>query len=965
MLQDVARGSRGERAAGRLYEALLAKPPQTRRPAATYRLQLSARFDFDRAAGLVPYLARLGITHVYASPVFRAEPGSSHGYDVMDHNELNPELGGVEAWQRLLAALRHHDMGLVADFVSNHMGVGAANPYWCDVLENGAASPYARMFDIDWAQGEGKLLIPVLGDQYGHVLERGELRLAWSDGAFWLYYWDDRLPLSVPSYHSILNGLPPPDSIQALLRDLPSVLMTGEAEHLRRQVLKRRLRDLVAQDADVARHVEAALVAFNGTPGQPDSFDRLDLLLTSQPWRLADWRVAGEEINYRRFFDINRLAALRMEDPEVFTLVHRLVFKWLADGEVDGLRIDHPDGLYDPTEYFERLQEEYLVRVARTRYEGDVPWDEVEPALRHRLRAGQEEGLRRPLYVVVEKILAHGERVPGPWTIDGTTGYEFLNALNGLFVDRRNGDALTEIYERFTHRRRGFADMVYRKKKLVMADVMASEMNLLARRLYRIAQTWRHTRDFTLNSLRRVLVEYIACLAIYRTYIDNHGEVAERDCRYVEEAVGRAMEHTTSLDPSIFKFLQDTILFGKGEARIFVMKLQQLSGAIMAKAMEDTSFYLYNRLISLNEVGGEPARFGNSVWDFHHRNRDRVENWAGALSATSTHDTKRSEDVRARINVLSEVPEEWKYHLYLWNRIHLRHKLDVGGRLAPDRNEELFLYQTLIGTWPRSWTIGESYRERIKDTVRKALREAKQHTSWINPNTKYEDAVLAFTDHVLDGPETFLADFIPFVRRIMLAALHNGISQVLLKMASPGVPDIYQGCELWDDSMVDPDNRRPVDFGLRERLLDEVERMGPGALYGSLGDPLDEGRLKLFVTRQGLQFRKAHANLFMRGTYVPLETVGGMHRHICAFARMQGGRMAIAVAPRLVYRLLGDDGQLPPFIWHDSAISVPAPGTFREVFTGRVIKSRAVEERPVLLLREVLADLPVALLWRE
>lgn len=979
-----------------LYDDLKRRPPSSVRPSSTYRMQFNRDFRFTHAEALVPYLKELGITHVYASPCFLATPGSPHGYDVFDPGVLNPDVGTPEDFKRLIDTLKRNGMGLIMDFVSNHVGIGGGNPYWMDVLEGGQASPLAHYFDIDWHPTRpdlaGRILVPILGDQYGAVLERGELNLSWRDDGFYLSYFDNVLPVSVNSWGRILGvrleQLPVPERERLLplleaIAGLPSCHQPDPSG--RRVGAVRRIRatlQALAVSPVVRVYIEQAAAHFNGQPGLSTTFDALDQLLGEQPYRLADWRVAGEEINYRRFFDINSLAAIRMEDEAVFQRMHRLVARWMADNDIDGLRIDHPDGLYDPAGYFAHLQEEYLVGQAKRRWSGAGDWAVIEQSLRDRYREDLQEGrapsLVRPLYVVAEKVLAHSEHTPGHWAIDGTTGYEFLNVLNGLFVDQSNDELMDQLYARFIRKRINFNELVYRKKRLIMADAVASEINMLALRLARLAHRNRKTRDFTLNSLRRALVEYVACLGVYRTYVAGGTDGVEpRDQRYIEEAIGRARRKAAALDPSIFDFLQQILLLQDPDALVFVMKLQQLTGAIMAKGMEDTCFYIYNRLISLNEVGGEPQRFGSSVWEFHARNRERASNWPGALSTTSTHDTKRSEDVRARINVLSEIPELWKYHLWLWNRIHLIHKRRVNGRLAPDRNEEMYLYQTLVGTWPRSLSLDETYRERVRNTMRKALREAKLHTSWLNNNLEYEEAVLGFVDEVLHTSQPFMADMIPFMRRVVLAGLHNSLSQLLLKIASPGVPDVYQGCELWDDSLVDPDNRRPADFELRNRLLAELQhKMEHGdvrrlahELYLNIQDPLEDGRLKLFVTMRALRFRREHADLFRRGRYIPLEATERLREHVCAFARQSRDQLVMAVVPRRVYHLLGKDGLLSADTWEETWIPLPGldPAVsqrFRNVLTGGVLSSEVYDERAGLRLSKVLGDFPVALLER-
>jgi (1->4)-alpha-D-glucan 1-alpha-D-glucosylmutase len=1011
----------------RLLEEALGRA-RTRRPAATYRLQFHAGFRFADALAIVPYLRDLGVSHVYASPFLRAKPGSMHGYDVVDHGALNPEIGTEAELQALCDALRAHGMGLVADVVPNHVGIGKENARWTDVLENGTASIHARFFDVDWAPLKpelgGKILLPILGDHYGAVLERGELKLSFaleqaedlpSSAHFSIEYWEEKLPVAPRSYLTILrHGLDRLEgelgegdvhlqellSILTALENLPTRATTAPAKvaerHREKEVVKRRLASLVETSPAIRAHVEAAVAAFNGVDreGQPLSedpsrFDLLDALLEEQAYRVAYWRVAGEEINYRRFFDINGLAAIRQEDPTVFEETHRLLLGLLAEGKLEGFRIDHPDGLYDPAGYLRALQEEVVVRAARGIFEAPSAedgapkdWAAIEPRLRQAYRARAEQTpldpALRPLYVIVEKILSRKERVPDQWLIDGTTGYEFLNLLNGLFVDRANATRLEETYARAIGHSIDFADLVRRKKRLIMKTAMVSELNVLAHRLSALSERSRRTRDFTLNALRRALVETVAAFPIYRTYIDGP-VVDERDRQYIEQAIALAREGDDETIAPTFDFLRSVLLMepilGGGEETMrehlaFVRKLQQVTGPVMAKGLEDTTFYVYNRLISLNEVGGEPEHFGVALEHFHRQNAARAQRWPASMLSTSTHDTKRSEDVRARIDVLSELPDAWARFLEIAAEANERRKVRItGGALAPDPAEEVLLYQTLLGaapSWPVPQSEAKSFRDRIVAYMSKAVKEAKVNNSWTNQRPEYDEAITKFVDAILAAPadDPFVEEFRRLHRRVVRVGRTNAIAQQFLKIACPGVPDVYQGTEVWDLSLVDPDNRRPVDYALRRRLLEEISAQDRGALSAELARG-DDPRLKLFVTHVALEARGEDPELFRDGAYVPLDVVGPRARHVVAFARVRDDRVVIAIAPRLVAALVGDRQA-----WHDTWITLPdevaelLPEGARliDAFTGRSQQTVRREGGAALEVSKVLETFPLALL---
>ncbi|MGH7230799.1 MAG: malto-oligosyltrehalose synthase, partial [Nitrospiraceae bacterium] len=679
-------------------------------------------------------------------------------------------------------------------------------------------------------------------------------------------------------------------------------------------------------------------------------------------YRLANWRVASEEINYRRFFDINELAAIRMENPAVFQEANRLVFRLLQEGSVTGLRIDHVDGLYDPGHYLHQLQ----------------TWARGE------LGSGVA-GIDHALYLVVEKILGQGEDLPDTWPVFGTTGYEFLNKVNGIFVNPANESAIDEIYAKFIRQRPHFEDLAYEKKKLIMGASMASEINVLGHQLNRLSERDRRSRDFTLNNLIHAIREIIACFPVYRTYITPNGApVGDRDRAYIRLAVMKAKRRNPAVNALVFDFVRDILLATKDnrerpdyqERLAFVMKFQQTTSPVTAKGIEDTALYIYNRLVSLNEVGGDPEQFGLPVRGFHEWMEHRQARWPHGLSPTSTHDTKRSEDVRARINVLSEMPALWKSHLTRWSKLNKKYKCDVEGLPVPDRNDEYFLYQTLVGAWPLEQLEERQYRifcDRIQGYLAKAIHETKVHTSWVNPNPAYDQGMEKFIEAILDRtrPNPFLESFVSFQTQVAELGMSNALAQVAIKITAPGVPDFYQGTELWDLSLVDPDNRRPVDYDLRRRMLADLrhacEQAGAdrGALVRELLGSWKDGRIKLYLTSTILHYRRAHAALFRHGRYVPLETGGTQGDRICGFARVHDDRSVLTLVPRLTYGLTPDRG-FPPVgseVWKDTWVATePFVARYRHILTGDVLSPTDVNGRPALHLAQVFRDCPVALL---
>jgi (1->4)-alpha-D-glucan 1-alpha-D-glucosylmutase len=962
-------------------EQALFQPPAPRIPLSTYRLQFNRDFTFNQAREIVPYLHELGISHLYASPYLKARPASRHGYDIIDHNKLNPEIGSDEEFEQLCATLAEHGMGQILDMVPNHMGVqGGDNNWWLDVLENGQASEYAGFFDIDWTPIKtnlhGKVLLPVLGNAYGAVLDNAELQLCFDaeHGEFVIYYYEHHFPVDPAQYPQILAyridnlstqlGQDNPllmeyQSLVTAFRNLPPRDEESPERQLERrrdkEVYKRHLAGLVAQFSDIAGFLKENLRLFNGTVGESSSFDLLHNLIKAQAYRLAFWRVASDEINYRRFFDINDLAGLRMENDEVFNATHQLVLKLVQEGKLDGLRLDHPDGLYDPEAYFCKL-------VEQCRQTGHSP------------------------YLVVEKILAVREDLRSSWPVHGTTGYEFTNLLNGLFVATSNAERMTRLYNSFIGARVDFDDLLYRSKKLIMKTALAGELNVLSNLLSKIAEADRHTCDYTLNGLRTALAEIVACFPVYRGYISTR-DVAPEDRSNIEQATAAAKRRSTTADTSIFDFLRDVLTLSAADGKspayseqvlAFSIKCQQFTSPVMAKGLEDTSAYIYHRLLSLNEVGGDPRQFGVTRAEFHRANQVRAEHWPHAMLATSTHDTKRSEDVRARLNVLSEIPAAWRLALRHWSRTNQSLKHIVDGIQVPTANDEYFIYQTLLGVWPQGEPDKNemaNFSVRIAEYQVKAVREAKVHTSWINPNTAYEDAILSFTDALINSPaeSAFMSDFLPFQRRIARLGIFNSLSQTLIKFTVSGMPDIYQGCELWDFSLVDPDNRRPVDFGYRQNLLntlrtlDTLESQQRGARVRALCDKLGDGLPKLLVVITALALRERWSDVFLQGSYLPLIVKGEHAAHVCAYARIAGGRTVITVAPRFFAKLLGETDTLPlgEKVWGNTTVDLPfyyRDNQYSCAFTKKVLKPHQRGSGSYLSVAQVLAEFPVGLI---
>jgi (1->4)-alpha-D-glucan 1-alpha-D-glucosylmutase len=937
-------------------------------PTSTYRLQFNRQFTFAQAREIVPYLNALGISDCYASPYFQARAESLHGYDITDHNKLNAAIGSRAEYDAWIADLHANAMGQIVDFVPNHMGIGEPlNQWWMDVLENGPSSLCAPYFDIQWkplkSDLRDKVLLPILGDQYGRVLERGELRVYFEAGAFFLRYYDHEFPIAPGTYRHILeialeklalfkseDFYAEFQSIITALEYLPRRTETDPdriAERTReKEIIKRRL-DRRCQDApQVQAAIAQAVAQINGNVGDPRSFDALDLLLNDQSYRLAFWRVAAEEINYRRFFDVNDLAAIRMELPEVFDATHRLLLDLIGAGAVTGVRVDHPDGLYLPREYFEKLQRRCAAALG-------IPFP--------------QDG--RAIYLLVEKVLSGNETLRKDWPVHGTTGYEFGKLVAGLLVDASSEQAITKTFQRFIGHSMHFGHLVYAKKRLVMRLALANDVNVLGDMLDRLSEENRWFRDFTLEALARAVRETIACFPVYRTYVTPGQPVSEEDRAIIERAVVAAKRRNLALEESVFNFLRDILLLRfpenlDDEAREahahFVLKFQQSTGPIMAKGLEDTAFYIYNRLAALNEVGGEPQHFGFGVDEFHQRNLERQRDWPATLLATSTHDTKRSEDVRARMIAISEVPQLWRSSLQRWRVINRRWKRLLDADTAPDANEEYLFYQTLLGTWPMDAagqserTAGPEYISRIQAYMAKALKEAKLNTSWIQPNEQWDAAMNDFVARVLDpSPKNkFPPSFLPVAEEIARLGAVNSLAQVVLKLTVPGVPDIYQGNEIWDFSLVDPDNRRPVDYKRRGEMLASLTGAAPEELLPHWPD----GRIKLFLTQRLLRFRRDHAALFQQGKYLPLSANGTFADCCVAFVREHEGEWIAVVVPRLSSRV-----GFPPIgdRWKDTIVGLPQSlrrESAKEMFIGRDLR---VDDTGIRI-SEAMASLPCA-----
>lgn len=952
-----------------------------RLPSATYRLQFNHRFTFKQALEFVSYFHELGISDIYASPIMKASSGSLHGYDVLDTNQLNPEVGTEEELGQLVNALKESGMGLILDIVPNHMCIAdSGNRWWQDVLENGPSSLYANYFNIIWdppkLELKNKVLLAVLDQQYWKVIENQELKLIYETGAFFIEYKTRRFPLNPLTWTTILKPvveqlLPKLGEEDENLLELQSII-TG-LEHLpgmmetdlekckerarEKEIIKKRLATLVDNSPLISEAIQDVMTSLNGQKGDSHSFDHLEQLLNEQAYRLSYWRVTNDEINYRRFFDVNDLVSMRVENEEVFEAMHELILKYVKQGWITGLRIDHVDGLFDPQQYFVRLQQACALAL-------DEKYEQID----------------RHFYVIVEKILGGNEELRPQWLVFGTTGYDYLNLLNGLFVVSESRAIMKQIYDHFIDRHYDLMYVMYQCKKLILIISMSSELHILARQLEKVSEQHRWSKDFTLETLRSALREVIACFPVYRSYIRfDELKVSDEDREYITYAIQNAKRLNPVTDPSIFEFIESVLLLedppGLTEEQVryrrkFVMRFQQLTGPVTAKGEEDTAFYRSYPLASLSEVGTDPSSFGTTVEVFHHKNEERLKTWPHTLLATSTHDTKRSEDVRSRINVLSENPENWKQALYQWSEINRSRKVLVEQHEVPDHNEEFLFYQTLIGTWPlysMDASARAQYIDRIEKYMLKAIKEAKIHTSWINPNEAYEKGVQEFIRRVLDlEPDNhFLNEFENFVRPIIRAGMFNSLSQTLLKMTSPGIPDFYQGSELWEFNLVDPDNRRPVDYSNRRNLLSMLKQKSKedaGALVTHLMETPEDGRIKLYFTSQILNFRLQNILLFQQGNYVPIEVKGEKAKNVIAFSRAHDQKQIIVAVGRF-YTQLANIETIDPIaeIWGNTTLALPShlEGNYRDVLSGTTL---SIAQNQEVSLKQIFSKLPIILL---
>ncbi len=944
---------------------------EVRIPRATYRVQFHAGFTFRDAAELVPYWGRLGISDLYTSPVARARPGSLHGYDVCDPNELNPELGSWADFEQLCEVLQEHGMGLVLEIVPNHLGVGhRSNRWWWDVLEWGERSRCAVFFDIDWRAG--RLMAPVLGAAYGDVLGRGEIRLERCEGGVEVVYYEHRFPLSPEGWDRILGELAAWGDDAGRIGDLREALEGmiagaaggGEGYGTAWSDWKARVCGLLAEDEACGHRLEAILADWNAVS---DGGEKLDEFLQLQPYRLAWWRLGITELNYRRFFDVTHLAGLRVEDPEVFLLSHELVARLWHYGHLTGLRIDHPDGLWDPAGYLRHLQRLATEAVP----EGESP---LVP-----------DGRGRVIYVVVEKILSPGEQLCRHWPVHGTTGYDVLNQLNALWVPTESAELFTRIHADFCGGVVAFEEEVHRNKRRVLESTLVSEWESLAARLSGLLAGTREGGDYERGVVREAVAELLCAFPVYRTYTDARRERLEgQELAQVDQAVRDATRGKVGELADVLQLLGRILRlewpgsgggFGRRQAREWVMRFQQLTGPVMAKGLEDTTFYSYTRLTSLNEVGGHPARFGFSVGEFHLANRERLSNWPGSMVATATHDTKRGEDLRTRISVLAEVPEVWERALVKFRTLNGEHYRLVRGERVPLASDEYLFYQTLVGLGVGAGAGGvdKELMGRIEAYMLKAVREAKARTSWVEPNAEYERGLVEFCRSVLmaETSSAFLRELGKLSGLAVWFGRFNSLGQVLLKLTIPGVPDLYQGTELWDLSLVDPDNRREVDYRLRQEALKDLEVLagrGGRGLAKRVADLVEEGDgslAKLWVVWRVLSMRKRESRLWLRGDYEELDVSGHLSGHVVAFARGDGRKAFVVVVPRCVVGLTGGAERMPvgEEAWGDTMIRVPEGWSgdgWENRLTGEVLK--AGNE---LRVSEVLGRFPVALLVKS
>jgi (1->4)-alpha-D-glucan 1-alpha-D-glucosylmutase len=950
--------------------------PFNRIPISTYRLQFNGGFRFQDALRLLDYFSTLGISDLYASPLLVSRHGSGHGYDVTDPAHIDPEIGSEEDFEALQNGLLSRGMRLLLDIVPNHMAASSENRWWMDVLENGAESAFASYFDIQWHPAsrnlDGKILLPVLGRPFGETLDGGELRLIFQNGKFLVQYRESLFPLASRTYNHVLKerlgdlkktlgeGSPPYEEYLGILSTLSSLsekdraASTAGERRLRFEAGRDRLKLLTENHSEVRAFIEDNLSRLNGDVADSASFCHLERILSEQNYWLAYWQDVNEGINYRRFFAISDLVGMRVEDPIVFEAMHEQIFRLIGKGAIGGVRIDHIDGLRDPAGYLNKLGE----RIAST--------------------ASSNGG--KP-YVIVEKILAPHETLPEEWPVAGTTGYDYLNWANGIFVSRAGAKRLAGIYSGFTSREAEFADILYEKKKLVMNSLLRVEMRSLGRELAELAGKDRYGRDILRSELTDALIETTACMNVYRTYVRNL-DIPPAAQEKIEAALEQARIRRPRLSAECFAFLREIltlrnpahVLPDQREERLaFVMRWQQLTGPIVAKGLEDTALYVYYPLLSLNEVGGRPSLASIvSREEFYALMQERLRHWPHSLNSTSTHDTKRSEDLRARLNVLSEIPEQWEQQIAKWAACNEKHKQVIDGHKVPDANEEYLIYQTLVGLWPLDSSNASSITGRLQAYLVKATREAMINTRWTEPNKTHESALARFIEELLSPKnERFLCDFRAFQKKIAYCGMIDSLAQVLLKITCPGVPDFYQGSELWDFRLVDPDNRGPIDFAERSRLLETVVRESDADLASAAHSFVEhwaDGRIKLYVIQKALAYRLKNNGLFSKGDFIPLEARGKRAEHVVAYLRSLGDRFALTIVPRWIAAAQADFSQVDlREFWYDTALVLPRETScsWRNIFTYQGIGSQLSGDNQTLLVGDLLAQFPVAVLIRE
>ncbi|HMH16121.1 MAG TPA: malto-oligosyltrehalose synthase [Edaphobacter sp.] len=888
-----------------------------RTPSSTYRLQLHKDFTFDDAAGVSDYLRELGVSHVYCSPYLQAAPGSMHGYDVVSHQRVNDELGGTKAHERFCARLTELGLGQVLDIVPNHMSLGKENRYWWDVLENGTSSRYASFFDIDWQPQEerlrNKILVPILADQYGHVLQDGGIKVVRLGNKFQVEAAGQTLPVAPQTLPVILARAAEYTKSDTLSFLASSFGRMEALEYVDRRRILARHRDKVVQyklleracseEAGVCEAIDRSLGELNA------NLDALDDFLNQQNYRLAYWKTSGQQMSFRRFFDVNSLVGLRVEREHVFEETHALVLEWLRRGVLDGVRVDHPDGLRDPLEYFKRLRD------------------------------------RAPdAWIVGEKILEPGEFTRENWPVQGTSGYDFLNAVGGVLVDAEGMAELSRIYKGFLGKDfagqlEDFSAVAHEKKINVLQEALGSDVNRLTSLFVEICESNRNQRDFTQTEVRRAIRELAACFAIYRTYVvPDREEITFEDRAYIVQATECAKQRRLDIDNGLFDFLRDVLTMevkGKQETE-FVQRFQQFTGPVMAKGVEDTAFYCYNRQTGLNEVGNDPGRDGLSVADFHAYCEKMQATHPVTMTTLATHDTKRSDDVRARLAVLSEMPQRFGAIVQRWSRMNREFRTDD----MPDRNTEYLYYQTLIGAWPLSVDRAQAY-------MLKAAREAKQQTTWVANNKDFEDALHLFVGKTL-AHEPFLKELEQVVEKVKGAGRVNSLAQTLIKHTAPGVPDLYQGTELWDLSLVDPDNRRPVNYEIRRWLLGELKGMDDGSVAAQAMARAEEGLPKMWTIHRALEVRRERPEVFgAEGAYIPLVVEGTKSEYVIAYLR---GDSVATVVPRLTMKMAG--------AWRRTIVTLPE-GRWRNRLTNGMVNGGKVA------VEDLLREFPVALLVRE